>query len=92
MEETLKFACQRELFEETGIKDVELNQFFTFDAVDRDPRHRTISTVFYGRVQETLDVKGGDDAAKADWFPIISLPPMAFDHAEIVHKFIKEKL
>jgi len=92
MEETLKFACQRELFEETGIKDVELNQFFTFDAVDRDPRHRTISTVFYGRVPETLDVKGGDDAAKADWFPIISLPPMAFDHAEIVHKFIKEKL
>lgn len=92
MEETLKFACQRELFEETGIKGVDLNQFYTFDAVNRDPRYRTITTVFYGRIQETVDVAGGDDAAKADWFPIISLPPMAFDHAEIVHKFIKEKL
>lgn len=92
MEETLMEACQRELFEETGIKEVELNQFYTFDAVNRDPRHRTISTVFCGRIQETLDVLGGDDANKADWFPIISLPEMAFDHAEIIRKFVKEKL
>jgi 8-oxo-dGTP diphosphatase len=92
MDETLKEACQRELFEETGIKDVELDQFYTFDAVDRDPRHRTITTVFYGRMQDTVDVIGGDDANKADWFPIISLPPMAFDHAEIIHKFVKEQL
>ena len=92
MDETLKDACNRELFEETGIKDVELTQFYTFDAIGRDPRQRTISTVFHGRIQETVDVAGGDDAAKADWFPIISLPPMAFDHAEIIHKCVKEKL
>src|SRR5665647_1006508 len=91
MEETLVQACHRELFEETGIKGVKLNQFYTFDAVDRDPRDRTISTVFYGRIQETLDVTGGDDAKKADWFPIISLPEMAFDHAAIIGKFIREK-
>lgn len=92
MEETLVHACHRELFEETGIKGVELHQFFTFDAVNRDPRDRTISTVFYGRIHETLNVAGGDDANKADWFPIISLPAMAFDHAQIIGKFIKEKL
>lgn len=92
MEETLKDACNRELFEETGIRVDDLNQFFTFDAVHRDPRHRTITTVFWGRIVETVEVAGGDDAAKADWFPIISLPPMAFDHAEIIHKFVKEKL
>lgn len=92
MEETLMEACQRELFEETGIKNVELNQFYTFDAVNRDPRHRTITTVFYGRINDTANVIGGDDAAKADWFPIISLPEMAFDHAEIIGKFVREKL
>jgi len=92
MDETLIQACHRELFEETGIKGVKLNQFYTFDAVDRDPRGRTISTVFYGRIQETLDVTGGDDAKKADWFPIISLPEMAFDHAAIIGKFIRENL
>ena len=92
MEETLIQACHRELFEETGIKGVKLNQFYTFDAVDRDPRQRTISTVFYGRIQTPLDVTGGDDAKKADWFPIISLPDMAFDHAAIIGKFIREML
>jgi len=92
MDETLIHACHRELFEETGIKGVELRQFFTFDAVDRDPRGRTISTVFYGRIKETLTVAGGDDAAKAGWFPIISLPEMAFDHAAIIGKFIREML
>ena len=51
-EETLKEACVRELFEETGIQGVELRQFYTFDALDRDPRHRTVSTVFYGRVNQ----------------------------------------
>lgn len=92
IEETLIQACHRELFEETGIKGVKLNQFYTFDAVDRDPRHRTISTVFYGRTPSPLDVTGGDDAKKADWFPIISLPDMAFDHAAIIGKFIRELL
>ena len=92
MEETLIQACHRELFEETGIKGVKLNQFYTFDAVDRDPRDRTISTVFYGRISSPLDVAGGDDAKKADWFPIISLPDMAFDHAAIIGKFIREML
>jgi 8-oxo-dGTP diphosphatase len=91
MDETLAVACQRELFEETGLKDIVLHQFFTFDAVNRDPRHRTITTVFHGRIREPLPVTGGDDAAYARWFPIISLPEMAFDHAEIIRKFVKEK-
>ncbi len=92
MEETLLEACQRELYEETGLKGIVLNQFYTFDAIGRDPRHRTISTVFYGRLQETFPAIGSDDAEKADWFPIISLPVMAFDHADIIRKFVKEKL
>lgn len=92
MEETLKEACARELFEETGIHEVELQQFYTFDALDRDPRHRTVSTVFYGRVNQPLDVIGSDDANQADWFPITSLPEMAFDHLDIIRKFVKNWL
>ena len=91
MDETLAEACQRELFEETGLNDIALQQFFTFDAINRDPRHRTITTVFHGRIREPLPVTGGDDASVARWFPIISLPEMAFDHAEIIRKFVKEK-
>ena len=92
MEETLIQACSRELLEETGLKEVALKQFFTFDAIGRDPRHRTVTTVFYGKVRGNSQVLGGDDAAMAEWFPLDSLPDMAFDHNDIVRKFIKEKL
>ena len=91
LDETLEEACKRELFEETGVKNVALQQFFTFDAINRDPRHRTITTVFHGRLPEPIPVTGGDDAVAARWFPIISLPEMAFDHADIIRKFVKEK-
>ena len=92
LHETLEEACKRELFEETGLEVSHLHQFYTFDAVNRDPRHRTLTTVFYGRIREPLPVKGGDDAAIAKWFPIISLPEMGFDHAEIIKKYVREKL
>ncbi len=92
IDETLVDACQRELFEETGLKDVELKQYYTFDAVDRDPRHRTISVVYSGWTPEPVHLSGGDDALKTEWFPIISLPEMAFDHAEIISKYLKERL
>ena len=92
MDETLKSACNRELFEETGLKNIVLKQFYTFDAVGRDPRHRTVTTVFYGSVDDILPVSGGDDASEAKWFPLKELPPLAFDHGEIIEKFKKEKL
>jgi len=92
MEETLQEACSRELLEETGLENIVLKQFFTFDAIDRDPRHRTISVVFSAWLQEPLPVVGGDDAARAEWFPIISLPEMAFDHEEVINKYLKERL
>ena len=92
MDETLKKACGRELYEETGLTNITLNQFFTFDAIGRDPRHRTVTTVFYALCQNTIPVVGGDDAMQAQWYSIEELPEMAFDHADIIRKFIKEKL
>ena len=87
MHETLDEACRRELEEETGLKVDYLNQFSTFGAVNRDPRGRTISVVFYS-FSETEDVpKAGDDAAKAQWFPIQTLPELAFDHRQIIEEF-----
>jgi 8-oxo-dGTP diphosphatase len=90
--ETLMDACKRELEEETGQTDIELTQFYTFDAPDRDPRERVISVAFYGKVNEPLSVTGGDDASEAKWFSLNSLPEMAFDHSEIIAKFILEKI
>lgn len=90
MNEDLKAAALRELNEETGIKGVEIEQFQTFGAVDRDPRHRTISVVYSGIVKDEIKCKGRDDAADARWFEINDLPELAFDHDEILKSFLKK--
>jgi len=92
MDELLVDACKRELMEETGLEVQELTQYTAADKVDRDPRGRTISILFYGYVAEDAVVKGGDDAARAGWFPIDDLPELAFDHADLIARFKKEIL
>jgi 8-oxo-dGTP diphosphatase len=92
MTETLEQACLRELKEETGLILPGMKQFRVFDAVDRDPRHRTLSTVYYAFISERLTVAGSDDAVRADWFPLRKLPPLAFDHEYIITAFLSERL
>lgn len=88
IDELLEDACKRELFEETGLKIEKMHQFKAYDAIERDPRHRTISVVFYNEIENRTDVKGGDDAARASWFLINDLPELAFDHKKIIQDFI----
>ena len=86
--ELLANACKRELMEETGLIIEKLEQFKVFDKVDRDPRGRTISVVFYGFVERNAEVKGGDDALEAAWFKMDALPELAFDHEQVIHEFL----
>ncbi len=87
MDELLEDACKRELQEETGLKVDKMTQFRTYDAISRDPRHRTISVIFYAELTEKKNVMAGDDAAKADWFSLNQLPELAFDHYQILNDF-----
>ncbi len=86
MEETCEEAIARELLEETSLEVKSLKQLYTFSTPGRDPRGRTISVTFYGKADfENSAVKGGDDASDARWFPLDTIPPLAFDHNEAVH-------
>ncbi len=89
MDEILETACKRELLEETGLKVDKMTQFKTYDAIDRDPRHRTISIIYFTELKEKRQVKGGDDAARAGWFPVSNLPELAFDHKQILEEFFE---
>ena len=92
MDETLEEAALRELKEETGITGVHLEQFHTFSKVNRDPRHRTITTVFLGYAgEQTLEPQAGDDASNAKWFALNEMPPLAFDHGDVV-EMVKKKI
>ncbi len=89
MDETLETACKRELLEETGLVVEKMTQFKTYDAINRDPRHRTISVVFSAELKEKQPVNGGDDASCAGWFQVANLPELAFDHKQILTDFFK---
>ena len=89
IDESAQQGAKRELFEETGLRDAHIHQFHTFSAVNRDPRERVISIAYYALVRIS-EVKGGDDAAKAQWFPLDSVPPLAFDHEMMLRMAIKE--
>jgi len=85
VDETLDESARRELAEETGLKDVFLEQLYTFGAVDRDPRERVVSVAYYALVKlSDHRAKAATDAANAEWFPISKVSRLAFDHADIL--------
>jgi len=85
MDEGLEKAARRELEEETGVRDVYLEQLYTFGQPDRDPRTRVITVAYFALISsDQLELVAASDAADAGWFPVSNLPPLAFDHADIV--------
>ena len=85
MDETLEESARRELREETGLEVGRLEQLHSFGDPGRDPRGRVISVTFLGRIDPAkVKLQAGDDAADAQWFPLQRLPPLAFDHREIL--------
>jgi len=83
--ETLSKAATRELSEETGITDVFLEQLFTFGNPGRDPRGWVVSVGYYALVApDKHRLQAATDARQAQWFPVKALPPLAFDHKEIL--------
>lgn len=83
IDETAEECTLRELQEETGLKNVEICQFNTYSAIDRDPRERVITISFFALVKLS-DVIGGDDARSAKWYAFDQIPPLAFDHDRIL--------
>src|SRR6516162_1567547 len=85
VDETLDEAARRELEEETGLKNVFLEQLYSFGKVDRDPRERVVSVAYFALVKlSDHRAMAATDAANAEWFPVSKVPKLAFDHAEIL--------
>lgn len=89
IDETAEQCALRELEEETGLKDVKVEQFYTFTDVNRDPRERVISIAYYGKIQLS-NIKGSDDADDAQWFSLDEIPNLAFDHDLVLSKALEK--
>ncbi len=87
IDETIEEAARRELREETGLGNVFMEQFRVFSSVNRDPRERVVTVAFIALVRPSdYRLVAGDDAVNALWFDEMMLPPMAFDHIDIIRQ------
>jgi 8-oxo-dGTP diphosphatase len=87
--ESYESAALREAKEETGLEVADLRQFHTYSDPARDPRHHSASTVFIGKAEGSP--LAGDDAVRVELFSKDNLPPLAFDHAEILTDYYAAK-
>lgn len=86
-DEDLGTAAVRELQEETGLelKTTDVIQLGAWGKPGRDPRGRTVTVAFMAKVDMNgQQVKAADDAKAVKWWPVDSLPALAFDHQEIL--------
>lgn len=71
IDEDMEAAAKRELLEETGVRDVNLMQLYTWGNANRDPRTRIITTTYMAVIEESIvTVCPGDDAQDAAWFTV----------------------
>jgi 8-oxo-dGTP diphosphatase len=66
------------------VPDADLQLIGVFDEPDRDPRGRYVTVAYAITVPAGTAVTAGDDARAARWWPLDNLPPLAFDHADII--------
>jgi 8-oxo-dGTP diphosphatase len=89
-DESLDDAASRILFNLTGLKNVFMEQSFSYGAINRDPGARVISTTYFALIK----IQDIDNQLKelngAHWRPISRLPELIFDHTAMVTKALKE--
>lgn len=90
-EEKLEAGARRELREETGIEAAKLDPLGAFGDPGRDPRGRVISIAFFGSLLKETEPRAADDAGGAGWHPVSRLPPLAFDHREIIDAALRTR-
>ena len=90
IEESLEDSAKRELFEETGVKNVYLEQLYSFGNPKRDPRGRVITISYFALINsEKVKLKASTDVSEAKWFSVSKIPSLAFDHKDILDYAIK---
>ncbi|MEM6251805.1 MAG: NUDIX domain-containing protein [Cyanobacteria bacterium P01_D01_bin.156] len=83
--EGLETAARRELTEETGVRELFLEQLRAYGQPHRDPRGHTVTVAFYALVNLwNHQIKAATDARQAQWCAITQLPKLAFDHEAIL--------
>ncbi len=84
--ETTTQAMSRILHDKAGLKASSLQlveQLYTFDTVARDPRGHAVSVTYLG-LGRTVTPEPSKSTQEPQFFPLKQLPPLAYDHADII--------
>ncbi|MFZ5553113.1 MAG: NUDIX hydrolase [Bacteroidota bacterium] len=83
--ESAEETVNRVIKQKTGLKNIFLEQLFTFTDKERDPRGHTISISYFSLVNtlKMLPV-AGKNVSDVCWFPLNKIPGLAFDHKKII--------
>lgn len=95
--ETVEDAMKREMYEKTGLKNVQTTFFKVYSEPNRSPVMRMIAIVYIGVIdcKKVKVLKKTLKTKDADWFIIDRIPPLAYDHNKILGEaidFLKEKI
>jgi hypothetical protein len=89
-DESVDSAAKRILHQLTGLSEVYMEQLYTFGELDRDPGARIISVAYFALIKindSDLELVKNHGAT---WIPISSMPPLIFDHSEMVDRALKK--
>lgn len=82
--ESLDGAAKRELAEKTGMKNVYLEQLYTFGHPKRDPYGRVISCAYFALIDSlSVQLKTIEKYSDIKWFDVKRLPRLAYDHGDV---------
>ena len=84
--ESVDDAAKRVLAELTGLDEVYMEQVGAFGNVHRDPGGRVVSIAYYALVNINEYDRELVRQHNAFWININELPPLIFDHSEMVEK------
>jgi 8-oxo-dGTP diphosphatase len=100
--ESLEDAAYRILSEKIRVKNLYLEQLYTFGGPDRDPREsahsygvRYLSVSYFALVRFAEAELIADGVSGIAWYPLEQVPQLAFDHNKILeygHRRLRNKL
>lgn len=90
MEERFSDTCSRLLKTKVGMDKLYLEQLYTFDDPDRDPRGRVIAVAYFALINpKQFEIVAGTMANDVQWFPVQKVPKLGFDHKKIFRKALE---
>lgn len=88
--ESIDQAAERVLYELTGLDSIYMDQIGVFGKIDRDPADRVLSVAYYALINMDDFDKRLLTKHNATWFSINNMPPLIFDHEQMVLEALRQ--